>query len=74
MPEIFRYLYIVSLVLPLKKYCKRHKDKFKHTLFANSRTENSPVNDASLNKADIFYGWFDIFGIPNKFWKGIGSV
>ena len=27
-------------------------------------TENSPVRSASLNKAEIFYGYFDIFGHP----------
>ena len=27
-------------------------------------TENSPISGASLKKAEIFYGYFDIFGHP----------
>ena len=27
-------------------------------------TENSPVTGESLKKAEIFYGFFDIFGHP----------
>ena len=34
-------------------------------------TEKSPVSGASLKKAEIFYGYFDIFGHPIL---GIGSL
>ena len=37
-------------------------------------TENSPVSGASLNKAEIFFGYFDILVIPNEFWKGTGTA
>ena len=30
-------------------------------LFASALTENGPVSGASLKKAEIFYGYFEIF-------------
>ena len=44
-------------------FTPKHKQKHSEYL-TNSLTENSPVSGSSLKKAEIFYGYFDIYSYP----------